>query len=193
MKRSRPVVGSSTNGSAVIAAIAKRRFPSDARSKASPSSVKGRDIQVAWNSEAQAWPERTAFRHEHVEARRQFWFAPSGHLKTDFPFAHRGAPSHGRTGLTIAVAGRRASHSSPESSDAEIKNFAPAILGRESRGFERLLCLRFDLTGSMWTTLQIQCLRSRSPGGVVVAFWEAEAGGCVDDSTWSPFILSGMN
>src|SRR5271163_3075149 len=48
------------NGSAVIAAIAKRRFHSDARSKASPSSVKGRDIQVAWNSEAQAWPERTA-------------------------------------------------------------------------------------------------------------------------------------
>jgi len=137
MKRSRPVVGSSTNGSAVIAAIAKRRFPSDARSKASPSSVKGRDIQVAWNSEAQAWPERTAFRHEHVEARRQFWFAPSGHLKTDFPFAHRGAPSHGRTGLTIAVAGRRASRSSPESSGAEIKNSAHRFRAGKSRGFER--------------------------------------------------------
>src|SRR5271170_1208796 len=77
------------------------------------------------------------FRHELVEAGRQFWFAPSGHLKTDFPFAHRGAPSHGRTGLTIAVAGRRASRSSPESSGAEIKNSAHRFRAGKSRGFER--------------------------------------------------------
>ena len=42
------------NGSALIAAMARRWPPSDARNRASPSSVKGRDRQVAWKSAAQA-------------------------------------------------------------------------------------------------------------------------------------------